>query len=78
MANFDIGSFTERISKAITTGNITTFSTGGTAAPIDYTGIPSWAKRVTVMFNGVKVSNTSTVQVQVGSGRTGSPGYGRH
>ena len=26
---------------------------------IDFTGIPSWVKRVTVMFNGVSLSGSS-------------------
>ena len=40
-------------------------STSGTS--IDFTGIPSWAKRVTVMFNGVSTNGNSTVQVQLGT-----------
>ncbi len=36
----------------------------GTA--IDFTGIPSWVKRITVMFNGVSTSGVSPVQVQLG------------
>ncbi len=40
-------------------------STSGTA--IDFTGIPSWAKRITVMFNGVSTSGTSTVVVRFGT-----------
>lgn len=51
----------------ITTGNITTFSTGGTAAPIDYTGIPSWAKKITVMFDGVSVNGTDNILIQLGT-----------
>ena len=39
-------------------------STSGVA--IDFTGIPSWAKRVTVMFNGVSTSGTSNLLVQLG------------
>ena len=39
-------------------------STSGTS--IDFTGIPSWVKRITVMFNGVSTSGTSSVQVQLG------------
>ena len=39
-------------------------STSGTS--IDFTGIPSWVKRITVMFNGVSTSGTSVVQVQLG------------
>ena len=40
-------------------------STSGTT--IDFTGIPSWVKRVTVMFNGVSTSGTSLVQIQLGT-----------
>lgn len=32
----------------------------------DFTGIPSTAKRITVMFSGVSTSGTSIVQVQLG------------
>lgn len=48
-------------------------STSGTS--IDFTGIPSWAKRVTVMFNGVSTSGTSYKLVQIGSGSITSTGY---
>ena len=40
-------------------------STSGTA--IDFTSIPSWVKRVTVMFSTVSTTGTSTVQVQLGT-----------
>ena len=40
-------------------------STSGTS--IDFTGIPSWVKRVTVMFNGVSTSGTSPPQIQIGT-----------
>jgi hypothetical protein len=43
-------------------------STSGTS--IDFTGIPSWVKRITVMFSGVSTNGTSTVQVQLGTGAT--------
>ena len=43
-------------------------STSGTA--IDFTGIPSWAKRVTVVFNGVSTTSTSDILVQLGVGST--------
>jgi hypothetical protein len=49
-------------------------STSGTA--IDFTGIPSWAKRVTVMFNGISTNSTSPIQVQLGgSGGIEATGY---
>ena len=48
-------------------------STSGTS--IDFTSIPSWVKRITVMFQGVSTSATSIVQVQLGSGSPATSGY---
>ena len=48
-------------------------STSGTS--IDFTGIPSWVKRITVMFNGVSVNGVADVIVQVGSGTVATTGY---
>jgi hypothetical protein len=55
-------------------------STSGTA--IDFTGIPSGVKRITVMFDSVSISATSVPLIQLGSttftitGYTGSAGGG--
>ena len=43
-------------------------STSGTS--VDFTSIPSWVKRITVMFVGVSTSGTSTIQIQLGTGST--------
>ena len=48
-------------------------STSGTS--IDFTSIPSWVKRITVMFNGVSTNGTSSVLIQVGSGSVTASGY---
>ena len=48
-------------------------TTSGTR--IDFTGIPSWAKRVTVMLNGVSTGGTSAVQIQLGAGSVTTSGY---
>lgn len=40
-------------------------STSGTS--IDFTGIPSWVKKITVMFNGVSTSGTSSVEIRLGT-----------
>jgi len=49
-------------------------STSGTS--IDFTSIPSWVKRVTVMFNGVSTNGTSIPQIQLGvSGTPETSGY---
>src|SRR5690606_32240364 len=49
-------------------------STSGTS--IDFTGIPSWAKRVTVNFSGVSLSGTAFPLIQIGdSGGVETSGY---
>lgn len=57
---------------AITSGSVQ-LSTSGTS--IDFTGIPSWAKRITVMFNGVSTTGTSPPQIQIGAGSVVATGY---
>lgn len=42
---------------------------------VDFTGIPSWAKRVTVMFDGVSTNGTSIPCIQLGSGGIENTGY---
>jgi hypothetical protein len=50
-------------------------STSGTS--IDFTSIPSWAKRVTILWNGVSTSGASSPLVQLGtSGGVVTTGYG--
>lgn len=48
-------------------------STSGTS--IDFTGIPSWVKRITVSLQGVSTNGSSLKLVQVGSGSVSSTGY---
>jgi len=48
-------------------------STSGTS--ITFSSIPSWVKRITVMFNGVSTSGTSNIQIQLGSGSPTTSGY---
>jgi hypothetical protein len=57
---------------AITSGTAVA-STSGTS--IDFTGIPSWAKRVTVMLSGVSTNGTSNYLVQIGAGSVTTTGY---
>jgi hypothetical protein len=57
----------------ITPSSLTQWMTSGTAqtttsgSSIDFTGIPSWVKRITVMFSGVSTSGTSKKLVQLGT-----------
>ena len=48
-------------------------STSGTS--IDFTGIPSWVDRITVMFSGVSTSGSSNYLIQIGSGSISNTGY---
>jgi len=49
-------------------------STSGTS--IDFTSIPSWVKRITVMFDGVSTNGTATPLIQLGTaGGIASSGY---
>jgi hypothetical protein len=41
----------------------------------DFTGIPSWVKRITVMLQNVGTSGTSGLLVQIGAGSIDTSGY---
>jgi hypothetical protein len=67
------GSNTLTLQAATATSSVNTratavASTSGTA--IDFTGLPSWIKRITVMFQGVSLSSTANILVQLGTGST--------
>jgi len=58
---------------AITSGT-SVATTSGTS--IDFTSIPSWVKRITVMFNVVSQNSSSqTLILQVGAGSVTTSGY---
>lgn len=49
-------------------------STSGTS--IDFTGIPSWVKRITVLLNGISLTGSAAPLIQLGtSGGIQSSGY---
>lgn len=48
-------------------------STSGTS--IDFTGIPSWVRRITVTFNQISTNGSSNILVQVGAGSAATSGY---
>ena len=48
-------------------------STSG--ASITFTGIPTWAKRVTLMLNGVSTNGTNQIIAQLGNGSAVTSGY---
>jgi hypothetical protein len=57
---------------AITSGTAVA-STSGTS--IDFTSIPSYVKRITVMFNGVSLSGSANPILQIGAGSVVTTGY---
>jgi len=60
-------------SASLVTSGTAVASTSGTS--IDFTSIPTWVKRVTVMFNGVSTNGTSDTIIQIGSGSVETSGY---
>lgn len=68
-------------SKTVNNGGTNPFPSSGGPTSIDFTGIPSTAKRITVVFSGVSTSGTtnSTFLVQIGDSSgvsiTGYSGY---
>jgi len=42
---------------------------------VDFTSIPSWARRITVMLAGVSLSGSDSIQIQLGSGSFTTSGY---
>jgi hypothetical protein len=59
---------------AVNTLGTAVASTSGTS--IDFTGLPAWVKRITVMFSGVSTNGTSPIIIQLGdSGGIETSGY---
>ena len=61
------------VGASLLTSGTAVASTSGTS--IDFTSIPSWAKRITVMFNGVSTSSSSNLLLQIGNGSVIATGY---
>ena len=61
------------MSASVITSATAQASTSGTS--IDFTSIPSWVKRITVMFSVVSTSGGSDYLVRIGSGSVDATGY---
>ena len=72
------GSNTITLQAATATSSINTLGTAlaynwnglTTNTTLDFTGLPSWVKRITVMFSGVSTNSTSNILVRLGTGAT--------
>ena len=62
------GAVMSSMGSSVITAGTAVASTSGTS--IDFTALPSWVKRVTVIFNGVSLSATANILVQLGTGST--------
>jgi hypothetical protein len=73
------GTNTLTLQAATATNSVNTRETAvtlTTQTSVDFTSIPSWVKRITVMFNAVSLSGTAYMQVQLGdSGGVENTGY---
>lgn len=71
------GNVTGNLTGSLTAGGSLTLATAQTASgtAVDFTGIPSWVKRITVMFNGVSTNATIRQLIQIGSGSIQTTGY---
>jgi hypothetical protein len=72
------GSNTVTLPAATGTVSLLTQATAVTASgtSVNFTGIPSWAKRITVIFQGVSTNGTSNILVRLGtSGGIITTGY---
>jgi len=68
------GAVVSSMASSVITSRTAVASTSGTS--IDFTGIPSWVKRITVMFNGVSTNGSSITILQLGdSGGVETTGY---
>jgi hypothetical protein len=68
------GAVMTTMASSVITSGTSVASTSGTS--IDFTSIPSWVKRITVMFSGVSTNGTSYAPlVQIGSGSVTTSGY---
>lgn len=66
-----------KLSQPLTLATALAYNWNGltTNTSLDFTGIPSWAKRITVMFNGVSTSGSNVYLIQIGSGSFVTSGY---
>jgi len=72
-----VGNVTGNVTGSLTQGGSLTLGTAQTASGnlVDFTGIPSWVKRITVIFNTVSTNGTSDFLVRLGSGSVDVTNY---
>jgi hypothetical protein len=66
------GAVVSAMASSVITSGTSQASTSGTS--IDFTSIPSWVKRITVMYNNVSTTGAG-ILIQLGSGSVTTSGY---
>jgi hypothetical protein len=61
------------LSTTLASGTANTSVSGGTV--IIHTGIPTWARRVTILYSGLSTNGTNPIVIQAGSGTFKTTGY---
>jgi hypothetical protein len=66
-----------KLSQPLTLATAKAYNWNGSSSNkvLDFESIPSWAKRITVMLNGVSTNGTSIVQIQLGASSFSTSGY---
>lgn len=60
----------------VNAGGTNPFPSSGGPTVVDFTGLPSWIKRITVIFSGVSTTGSSNYLIQIGdSGGIENTGY---
>jgi hypothetical protein len=67
------GAVVSTMASSVITSGTAVASTSGTS--IDFTSIPSWVKRITVMFTSVSTSGTNDIIIQLGAGSIDATSY---
>lgn len=62
-----LGTLTQGSGSAVPRMLLSTAQATTSGTSIDFTGIPSWTKRITVMLNGVSTSGSSNIIIQLGT-----------
>jgi hypothetical protein len=66
-----------KLSQPLTLATFKAFNWNGSTTNtfIDFENIPSWARRITVIFNQISTNGSSALLVQIGSGSIATSGY---
>jgi hypothetical protein len=76
LTNKTLGSGLVMGASALTSATAVVNPTSPASSSIDFTGIPSWVKRITVIFSGLSLSSTADILVQLGdAGGIEATGY---